>query len=73
MGGEALGPVKKAQCLIVGGCWRAGEPRVGGWVEEHPLRGKGEGIWDGMFVEGRPGRGTIFEMKINKIINKEKK
>jgi hypothetical protein len=35
---------------------------VGEWVEEHSLRDKGEGRWDGRFTEGRPGRGTTFEM-----------
>jgi hypothetical protein len=35
---------------------------VGRWEEEHPLRGKGEEGWDGGLVEGRPGRGTTFEM-----------
>jgi len=35
---------------------------VGGRMGEHPLRGKGEGGWDGGFVEGRPGRETTFEM-----------
>jgi hypothetical protein len=30
-------------------------------VEEHPHRGKGDGGWDGVFVEGKPGRGITFE------------
>ena len=34
----------------------------GGGAEEHPLRDKGEGRWDREFEEGRPGRGTTFEM-----------
>jgi hypothetical protein len=29
---------------------------------EHPLRGKGEGVGRGEVVQGRPGRGTTFEM-----------
>jgi hypothetical protein len=35
-----------------------------GWifVGEHPLRGKREGRWGWGFAEGRPGRGTIFEV-----------
>jgi hypothetical protein len=35
---------------------------VGGWVGEHPHRGKGEAGWDGRFEAGRQGRGTTFEM-----------
>jgi len=31
-------------------------------VEEDTQRGKGEERWDGEFVEGKPGRGTTFEM-----------
>ena len=38
MGGEALDPVK-AQCPSVGEC-QGGEAGVGGWVEEHPYRGR---------------------------------
>lgn len=29
---------------------------------KHPLRGKGEGAWNGGFAEVRLGRGTTFEM-----------
>lgn len=32
-----------------------------GGVGEHSLRGKGKG-WSGEFLEGRPGRGTIFRV-----------
>jgi hypothetical protein len=31
-------------------------------MEEHPHRGKEKRGWNGGFVEGRPGRGTTFEM-----------
>jgi len=34
---------------------------MGGWVGEHPLKGKVEKIWGEGFMEGRPGRET-FEM-----------
>jgi hypothetical protein len=40
-----------------------------GWVEKHPLRSKGEGGWDEEVMKGRPGRGKIFGMQINKINN----
>lgn len=43
-----------------------------GWVE-HPLRGKREGGIGWGFVEGRPERGTTFQMWINKITNKKRK
>jgi hypothetical protein len=33
---------ENAFCLMKGECQR-GEAGVGGWVREHPLRGKGEG------------------------------
>lgn len=35
---------------------------VGGWVEEHPLRGEGQGTWDRVLVEEGLGKGTTFEM-----------
>jgi hypothetical protein len=38
---------------------------VGGWVREHPFRGRIEQDGMGMFEEGIPGRRTIF-----KIVNK---
>lgn len=41
IGGEVIGPVE-ACCPRKVGWWR-GEAGVGWWVEEHPLRGKGEG------------------------------
>jgi hypothetical protein len=34
---------------------------VGGWMFEYAHRVKGEGEWDGEFVEGRPEKRT-FEM-----------
>jgi hypothetical protein len=30
-----------------------------------------EGLWDRGFLEGKPGKGITFEMKINKISNKQ--
>jgi hypothetical protein len=60
MGGEALGPVE-AWCPIVEECWGS-EAGVGGWVGEHPHRGKGEGARHGEFAEGKPQRGISFEM-----------
>lgn len=41
MGGETLGPMETC-CSREGGFWK-GEMGVGGWVAEHPLRGKVEG------------------------------
>jgi hypothetical protein len=41
---------------------------VGRWVRKHLFRGKGEGRWSGVFEEGKSGRETTFEMKMNKII-----
>jgi hypothetical protein len=41
VGGEVLSPVE-ACCPIVGECKRS-EAVVGGWIGEHPFRGKGEG------------------------------
>ena len=38
------------------------------WVGEHSHRSREEGL-DKAFVEGKVGRGIIFEMKINKIVN----
>jgi hypothetical protein len=35
---------------------------IGRLVREHPHRGKEEGEWDGVFVEGKVGRGTTLEM-----------
>jgi len=29
---------------------------------KYPFRGKGEGEWDGEFVDRRPGREITFEM-----------
>jgi hypothetical protein len=40
MGGEALGPVKALYPSV--GEFQGKEVGVGGWVEEHPQRGKGE-------------------------------
>jgi hypothetical protein len=34
---------------------------MGGWVEKHPSRGKGEEWWGGKFVEGRPRMGITFK------------
>jgi len=33
------------------------------WVEEYPQKGKGKGVLDGVFAEGKPGRGISFEIK----------
>lgn len=41
-----------------------GEARVGGWVGKYPPKGKGEGEWGWGLTEGRPGKGTPFEMQI---------
>jgi hypothetical protein len=35
---------------------------VGGWVREYPHRKLGEGDRIGDFLEGKLGRGIIFEM-----------
>jgi hypothetical protein len=56
MGGEALGPVK-VLCRSVGEC-QDQEAGVGGLVS----RGRGKGIVGGCFLEGKPGKGIIFEM-----------
>lgn len=44
------------------------EMGVGGWVGDHPLRGKGEGEWGEVLREGGPERGTTFGIQINKKI-----
>jgi hypothetical protein len=46
---------------------------MGGWVGEYPLRDKGVEGWDGGGGLQRTDQeeGTIFEMQINKIINKK--
>jgi hypothetical protein len=59
-GGVALGP-EGVQCPSVGGC-QDKRAREGGWVEEHPHRGRGKGIWYRGFLERRPGEGITFEM-----------
>ena len=56
MGGEALSPVK-ALYPSVGLC-QDQEARVGGLRS----RGSGEGIGEGCFLEGKPGKGITFEM-----------
>jgi hypothetical protein len=33
------------------------------WMEEHPLRGKGEGGRGGEIMKGRPGMRETFECK----------
>ena len=38
------------------------------WVGEHSHKNRKEGL-DKAFVEGKVGRGIIFEMKIYKIVN----
>jgi hypothetical protein len=53
MGGEALGPVK-ALYPSIGKC-QGQEVGVGGLVSRR--RGEGRGV-----LEGKPGRGTSFEM-----------
>jgi hypothetical protein len=50
MGGEALGPVKVVYLGV-------GECSGSGWVGE-----QGELGGDRVFSEGKPGKGTIFEM-----------
>jgi hypothetical protein len=53
VGGVALGP-EGVQCPSVGKC-QGGKTRVGGWVGEHPHRGRGrvleERSWMGKRVE----------------------
>ena len=70
MGGEALGP-GKTQCPSVGVC-QGREVGVGRWVGEHPhrSRGKDDGMEDSR-GQGKPGKGTTFEMQIKKISNKK--
>ena len=45
---------------------------VGGWVGEHPHRGRGEGNRIGV-SEGEPRKGKTFEMQIKNISNLKKK
>ena len=61
MEGKSLGPMK-ALCPSVG---ESQGPEVG----EGGLVSGGRGIG---FLEGRPGKGIIFEMQIKKISNKKK-
>jgi len=53
MGGKVLGPVK-ARFPRVGECQGQWQELVGG---EHPHRSRGRG-----FLEGKLGKGIIFEM-----------
>lgn len=41
-------------------------------MEDHSLRSKEEERWDELFAEGRLGKGTTFEVYINKITNLKK-
>jgi hypothetical protein len=54
MGGEAIGPVK-VLCHNIGEC-QGQEAGVGG------LGSRGRGGEDRGFSEGKPGKGTTFEM-----------
>jgi hypothetical protein len=45
---------------------------VGGYVETTFI-GAGEGGWDREFLKGKPKKGKMFEMQINKISKKYKK
>lgn len=60
LGGETLGPV---------GEWQAAKAGVGVQVGEHPHRSGGEGGGDRRLVEEKLGRGTTFEIYVNKITN----
>jgi hypothetical protein len=51
----------EACCCSVGEC-QAGDAGVGGWVSEPPHRSKREGGQDRGVLEGKPGKGIIFEM-----------
>jgi hypothetical protein len=42
---------------------------VGGQVGEHSHRGVGVGEWDRRFSEGKPRKGILFKLQINKISN----
>lgn len=54
--GEALGPIK-ARCPRVGE-WQAGRwEGVGGWVGDHPHRGRGREDGISGFWRGNGGRG----------------
>jgi hypothetical protein len=56
MGEEALGP-EMAACPNGGEC-QDSEVGMGGLVS----RGRGDGEWDRVFLEQKPGKGIIFEM-----------
>jgi len=61
MGGEALGPVK-THFPRVGEC-QGGEARRSAWVGRGaPSWRPGAGGWDREFLEGKLGRGIIFEI-----------
>jgi hypothetical protein len=59
VGGAALGPVG-VRCLSVGEC-QGRKAGVGGWVGEHPYRGR-EGVGWGWFLEGKLGKGITLEI-----------
>ena len=54
MGGETLGP-EGDQCPVVGECQRR-KVGVGGWMGEHPHRGRERGIGSGV-SEGETWKG----------------
>jgi hypothetical protein len=61
VGGEALGHVK-TPCPSLREC-QGREAGMGGWVGEHPYRIRwGWAAWDRGFLEGKLGKGIIFEM-----------
>jgi hypothetical protein len=62
VGGTALGP-EGVRYPSVGEC-QGGKVGVGGWVGEHPYRGRGEREWDRRFLggRGRPRKGVKFEI-----------
>jgi hypothetical protein len=55
-----LGPVE-ACCPSEWG-WGKGKLEEDGWVEEHPLRGQGEGGMGSGICVGDTGKGKTFEM-----------
>jgi hypothetical protein len=57
--GEAPGS-EGIRCPNVGEC-QGGKTGVGGWVGEHPHRGR-EGRWDRRFPKGRHEKGKTIEM-----------